>query len=140
EKTLSEIVRRHEVLRTTFQFINRSPMQVVSPAEDLSLAITDLTDFPEPEREIELARRIDEEARQPFHLEQGHALRMSLVRMNEAEHVVLFTMHHIVADGWSMGVLVNEIVTLYAAFSEGRRPPLEDLSIQYADFAVWQRR
>src|SRR5262249_37580033 len=80
EQTLSEIVRRHEVLRTSFQFINRGPMQVVSPAEDLSLAVTDLSNFTESERELEVARRIAEDARRPFNLEQEHALRMSVVR------------------------------------------------------------
>jgi amino acid adenylation domain-containing protein len=139
EKTLSEIVRRHEVLRTSFQFINGRPAQVVSPAEDLSLPLTDLNVFAEAEREGEVERLIAEEAHRPLKLERGSALRMSLVRLNEAEHVVLFTMHHIVADGWSLGVLVREVAALYEAFSEGRPSPLEELPIQYADFAVWQR-
>ena len=139
DRTLSEIVRRHEVLRTTFQFINRGPVQVISPAGDLSLPVTDLNDLTEIEREIEIERLIAAEARRSFRLEEGPALRMSLVRMNEVDHVVLFTLHHIVADGWSMGVLVREVAALYEAFCKGQPSPLKELPVQYADFALWQR-
>jgi alpha-ketoglutarate-dependent taurine dioxygenase len=139
EQTLSEIVRRHEVLRTTFQFINRGPVQVISPAGDLSLPITDLNDLTERAREIEIERLIAAEARRSFRLEEGPALRMSLVRLSVVDHVVLFTLHHIVADGWSMGVLVREVAALYEAFCEGKPSPLKELPVQYADFALWQR-
>ena len=139
ERTLNEIVRRHEVLRTTFATVNREPVQVISPARMLSLPVIDLQDLPQTRREAEAMRLATEEARRPFDLTRGPLLRGSLLRLDQEEHIVLLTMHHIVSDGWSMGVLVAEIGAIYEAFSTGQPSPLPELPIQYADFAVWQR-
>ena len=138
-ETLSEIVRRHEVLRTTFAIVDDEPAQVVAPHAPLALPVTDLSARPPAQREQEARRLATEEARKPFNLSTGPLLRASLLKLDEDDHVLLVTMHHIVSDGWSMGVLINEIATLYAAFTAGRPAPLADLPIQYADYAVWQR-
>ncbi|HEX8189579.1 MAG TPA: amino acid adenylation domain-containing protein, partial [Pyrinomonadaceae bacterium] len=138
-RTLQEIVRRHEALRTTFRMRKGGPVQVVAPALEAELPVVELGRLPEAEREAEAARLAAEEARQPFDLERGPLLRAKLLRLDEESHVALFTMHHIVADGWSVGVLVREVGALYEAFSKGDAPALAELPIQYADYAVWQR-
>jgi len=139
ERSLNEIVRRHEPLRTTFETVRGKPVQVIAPELILPLPVVDLTDLPEAEREVEAQRRAQEEVRQPFDLAEGPLLRAQLLKLDEEDHVALLTMHHIVSDGWSMGVLVREIAALYGAFSAGKPSPLPDLPIQYADFAHWQR-
>lgn len=131
--TLNEIVQRHEILRTTFHIVDGHPAQVISPVAELSFEIRDLstnpsTDYTEYLRNL----RLD--------LTQGPLLRATLLRLAETEHVLLLSMHHIVADGWSMGVLVQEVAALYPAFVEAKPTPLAELPIQYADFAVWQRQ
>ncbi|HWW76696.1 MAG TPA: condensation domain-containing protein, partial [Pyrinomonadaceae bacterium] len=138
--TCDEIVRRHEALRTTFAAVDGRPVQVIHPPAPVPLPIIDLSDLPAEEWPAQSERLAEEEARRPFDLEGGPLLRVVLVRLSEREHVVLFTTHHIVADGWSMGVYVHELVTLYAAYMEGRPSPLPELAVQYADYAVWQRR
>ena len=140
ERTVNEIVRRHEVLRTTYRMIDAGPVQAVSPFKATRIPLVDLTHHSETERELETKRLIDEEARQPFNLTTGPMFRVTLLQLDQQEHVLLFTMHHIASDMWSTGVLVREVSMLYEAFSEGRPSPLEELSIQYADFAVWQRK
>ncbi|HEV7474842.1 MAG TPA: amino acid adenylation domain-containing protein [Pyrinomonadaceae bacterium] len=139
EASLNEIVRRHEALRTTFTTIEGQPMQVIAPQLPLNLSVMDLSGLPLDERAVE-ARRVREEALRPFDLERGPLVRASLVRLDENEHLLLLTMHHIVSDGWSLGVLFNELATLYEGFVAGQSPSLPELTIQYADFAVWQRR
>ncbi|HEU4507241.1 MAG TPA: amino acid adenylation domain-containing protein [Pyrinomonadaceae bacterium] len=139
ERTINEITRRHESLRTTFAIVDEQPVQVISPPRPTKLLIRDISDLPEPERETEALRLMKEEAQQPFNLSQGPLLRVSLLKLNDAEHVLLMTMHHIVSDGWSIGVLITEMKTLYAAFSAGRQSPLPELPVQYADFAQAQR-
>ena len=139
EQTLTEIVRRHEALRTVFRIKNNQPLQVVMPAAPVTLPITDLSALPDEEREAEARRLATAEAQRPFDLANGPLLRASLLRLSETEHVVLFNMHHIVADGWSMGVLVREVVSLYPAFISRQPSPLPELPIQYADYAHWQR-
>ncbi|MCA1612829.1 MAG: amino acid adenylation domain-containing protein [Acidobacteria bacterium] len=139
ERTLDEIVGRHEVLRTTLATVDGSPVQVVSPPRPSRIHVVDLSGMPEGEREAEARRRATEEARQPFDLSAGPLLRSALLRLGGDEHVLLFTMHHIVSDGWSMGILIREVATLYGAFTTDRPSPLPELPIQYADFAVWQR-
>ncbi|HYO62151.1 MAG TPA: condensation domain-containing protein, partial [Pyrinomonadaceae bacterium] len=134
-----EIVRRHEVLRTTFALIEGEPVQVVHEARPVSLTVADLRHLPEAEREAEAVRLVKEEAALPFDLSAGPLVRASLVRLSEQEHVCLLTMHHIVSDGWSMGVLIKEVAALYAAYAKGEESPLPELTVQYADFAVWQR-
>lgn len=138
-RCFNEIVRRHEVLRTTFKAIAGRPVQISHSALLLPLPIVDLDALPQEQRDSEVVRLAAEEQLKPFDLEKGPVLRTTLLRLGERQHVVFFTMHHIVSDGWSAGVLVREVAALYPAFSEGKPSPLPDLSIQYADFAHWQR-
>jgi amino acid adenylation domain-containing protein len=139
EGSLNEIVRRHEALRTTFTTIDSQPMQVIAPQLPLTMSVLDLSRLPIDERAVE-ARRLREEALRPFDLERGPLVRASLLRLAEDEHLLLLTMHHIVSDGWSLGVLIHEMATLYEGFVAGQTPSLPELPIQYADFAVWQRQ
>ncbi|HEX6046470.1 MAG TPA: amino acid adenylation domain-containing protein, partial [Pyrinomonadaceae bacterium] len=139
EQTINEITRRHEALRTTFAVVDEQPVQVISPARPAALLVHDISDLPQPEREQEALRLIKEEGQRPFNLSQGPLLRVSLLKLDEEEHVLLMTMHHIVSDGWSTGVLIREMTTLYAAFSAGQTSPLPELPIQYPDFALAQR-
>jgi amino acid adenylation domain-containing protein/FkbM family methyltransferase len=139
QQTLTEIVRRHEVLRTTFQVIDGEAMQVIGVAGPVQLPEIDLSALDDTQRESEVSRLAQEEANQPFDLAHGPLLRLRLLRDQPDEHVVLVTLHHIISDGWSMGVLINEVATLYRAYYEELESPLPELDIQYADFAVWQR-
>ncbi|HEY3568484.1 MAG TPA: amino acid adenylation domain-containing protein [Thermoanaerobaculia bacterium] len=137
---LGEIARRHEVLRTTFRVVaGKQVAQVVAPPAPWHLPLVDLSALPAARREREAGRLADEEAARPFHLARGPLLRATLLRLAPAEQALLLNMHHIVSDGWSMGVLVREITELYAAAVAGAPSPLPELAIQYADFAVWQR-
>ena len=133
------MVQRHEVLRTTFATVEGRPVQVIAPSLTVPLPIVDLSDFPEDEREAQTQQFAQDEARQPFSLAQGSLIRAHLLRLAEQEHVLLLTLHHIVSDGWSLGVLVREVVLLYRAFCDNQPSPLLELPIQYADFAHWQR-
>jgi len=140
ERTLTEIVRRHETLRTTLTEIEGQAVQVIGEPYAVSLAVTDLSGFPESEREIEAQRLTQAEAQRPFNLEQSPLMRASLLRLSAQDHIVLLTMHHVISDGWSMGVLIREVATLYEAFKRGvEESPLAELPIQYADYAAWQR-
>ncbi len=137
ERTLTEIVRRHEALRTTFAISDGEPVQVIGVATSVSLAVTDLSEH--EDREVEALRYVRNEAQTPFDLAAGPLLRASLLRLSAEDHIVMLTMHHIVSDGWSMGVLVQEVVTLYRAYTQGEESSLPELKIQYADYAAWQR-
>ncbi|WP_255496383.1 condensation domain-containing protein, partial [Candidatus Nitrosotalea sp. FS] len=141
ERSLQEMVRRHEVLRTGFVVMEGKPRQVIQPAGEvkMELPVVDVRHLRGEEREEEVRRRMGEEARRPFVLEQGGLLRSVLLRVGEEEHVGMFTLHHIISDGWSLGVLVGELSELYAAEVEGRKAELGELGIQYGDYAVWQR-
>ncbi|NKI72837.1 condensation protein, partial [Collimonas pratensis] len=134
-KTLNEIVRRHEVLRTSFVLEDAVPSQVISPALELVFDLIDLSELPHGEREARAQWLICEEAQRPFDLETGPLIRAELLRLGETEHIVLLTLHHIVSDGWSMGILVKEVAALYSAFVQDKPSPLPELMIQYADFA-----
>lgn len=138
EQSFNEIVRRHEIFRTTFTLVEGQPVQVIAPNLTLVLPIVDLGEFPDTEREV--LRLSTEEARWSFNLVEGPLLRCNLLRLEKAEHVLLCTMHHIISDAWSKSILVHELVTLYEAFSRGKPSSLPELPIQYADFAVWQRQ
>jgi non-ribosomal peptide synthetase component F/acyl carrier protein len=140
ERTLSELIRRHEVLRTTFTSIDGEPVQVIGEAKEVTLPIFDLQEFAESDREEEVVRLVAEEAQRPFDLSRGPLLRTSLLRLSEREHVVLMTIHHIISDGWSMGVLIGEVRALYEAYTRGAESPLPELPVQYADYAAWQRQ
>ncbi len=140
EQTLQEIITRHEVLRTTFATVDSRPVQTISPPAPPAVTKLDLSDWPEHEREQEVRRQAFEEATRPFDLAHGPLLRATLLRLGDLEHVVLFTMHHIASDEWSMEILVREVATLYESFLEGQPSPLPELPIQYADYATWQQR
>jgi amino acid adenylation domain-containing protein len=140
EQSLGEVIRRHEALRTTFATVAGEPVQVISEAGPYSLAIEDFTQLPEAERESKWRALAGEEARQAFDLQSGPLLRVRLLRLGESDHVLLYTMHHIISDGWSMGVLIRELTTLYEAYARGEESSLAELSIQYADYAQWQRQ
>ncbi|HVK94673.1 MAG TPA: amino acid adenylation domain-containing protein, partial [Noviherbaspirillum sp.] len=138
--TLNEIVRRHEVLRTTFTSADGTPVQIIAPAVELALPITDLGNLPHSERETQAQCLVQKEAQTHFDLATGPLIRAGLLRLAPDEHILVLTVHHIVSDGWSMGILVHEIATLYAAYVQGLPSPLPALTIQYADFAHWQRQ
>ncbi len=142
--TFTEVVRRHEVLRTTYSAAAGEPVQVVAEPAAFALPLVDLQGLPRPEGIGEETRRLAAaEARRPFDLGDprgGPMLRAALLRVEAERHIVLLTMHHIASDGWSLGVLVREVGALYAAFAAGRPSPLPELPVQYADFAAWQRR
>ncbi len=140
ERSFNEIVRRHDALRTTFQASKQGPRQLVSPWTPFSLPLTDLSKLTEVEKEAELKRRQEMHARHNFDLARGPLMIVSLLRLGEEEHVALITMHHIISDGWSAGVLLHEVTSLYEAFNMDRPSPLGELPIQYPDFALWQRR
>ncbi|HKV09554.1 MAG TPA: amino acid adenylation domain-containing protein, partial [Thermoanaerobaculia bacterium] len=136
---LSEIVRRHEVLRTRFAVAGGEAVSRVSPAVPVTLPVVDLGALPEGAREQELGRRIAEEAARPFDLARDSMLRAALLRLGPEEHGLLVTLHHIASDGWSRGILVRELAALYTALAAGRPSPLPELAIQYGDYAAWQR-
>ncbi len=132
ERALGEIVRRHEILRTTFHEAGGAPVQVIHPAAPLRLAA-------EPTDEAGLEARLRAEAARPFELAAGPLFRAKLLRLDEDEHVLLLAMHHIVSDGWSLGVFARELSALYAAYLRGEQSALAEPEVQYADYAVWQR-
>jgi amino acid adenylation domain-containing protein len=142
ERSLAELVRRHEALRTTFAVVEENPVQVIGAptAVDAQLPVEDLSGLPQAEREAGALRRAREEAKRPFDLERGPLWKARLLRLDEEEHVLLLTKHHIVSDAWSMGLIRRELAALYEAFSNGRPSPLPELPIQYADYALWQRQ
>ncbi|HEV2799878.1 MAG TPA: condensation domain-containing protein [Pyrinomonadaceae bacterium] len=139
ERAVNEVVRRHESLRTTFEAHAGAGVQVIHPPQPLALDVMQLSHLPEAERVTEARRLALEEARRPFDLQRGPLARVSLLKLADDEHVLLCTMHHIISDGWSLSVLVKEVATLYAAYVEGEESPLEELPVQYADYARWQR-
>jgi amino acid adenylation domain-containing protein len=139
ERALGEVVRRHDALRTVFAEVDDSPVQVVAPFSGFALPVEDLSALSEADREAALRRRAGEEARRPFDLAAGPLFRAALLRLGEEDHVLLLSMHHVVSDGWSTGVLFRELSALYGAYLEGRESPLPELAVQYADYAVWQR-
>ncbi|HEY7767794.1 non-ribosomal peptide synthase/polyketide synthase [Longimicrobium sp.] len=139
ERALGEIVRRHEALRTTFADRDGSPVQVIAPFAGFALSIDDLSHLADADREAEVRRRAGEEARRLFDLSVGPLFRAVLLRLDAQDHLLLVSMHHIVSDGWSMGVLLRELSALYEAYREGRASPLAELPVQYADYAAWQR-
>ncbi|HEV2150667.1 MAG TPA: amino acid adenylation domain-containing protein, partial [Longimicrobiaceae bacterium] len=136
-RSLDALVRRHEALRTVFGERDGGPVQVVLPPAPVPVPVVDLRAYPDPAREAE--RLAGEESLRPFDLATGPLLRTLLLRLGEQDHVLCFTLHHIVSDGWSMDVMVHEVSALYAAFAAGREPALPDLPVQYADYAAWQR-
>ncbi|HEV3051066.1 MAG TPA: condensation domain-containing protein, partial [Longimicrobium sp.] len=139
ERCLGEIVRRHEALRTTFGEVDGSPVQVIAPFGGFVLPVEDLSGLGDADREAAVARRVGEEARRAFDLSTGPLFRTVLLRLGAQDHVLLVSVHHIVSDGLSLGVLYRELSALYEAYREGRTSPLPELAVQYADYAAWQR-
>ncbi|MFL5384881.1 MAG: amino acid adenylation domain-containing protein, partial [Longimicrobiaceae bacterium] len=138
ERALDALRARHETLRTTFAEREGGPVQRIHPPLPVPLPVDDLSSLPEEAREAEVRRRVDADANTGFDLEAGPVFRARLLRLAEDEHVLLLCMHHVVTDGWSLGVLQRELGALYAAFARGRSDPLPPLPLQYADFALWQ--
>jgi len=139
ERALAEIARRHEALRTVFTLRGAAPVQEVLPAAARVLVTEALPAAAPGEREAALRARVAEEANAPFDLAAAPGFRARLLRVDAGEHVLVVTLHHIVGDGWSTGVLYRELAALYGAFSRGEPSPLPELPIQYADWAAWQR-
>ncbi|HSU14720.1 MAG TPA: amino acid adenylation domain-containing protein [Longimicrobium sp.] len=135
---LDAVVARHETLRTTFAERDGVPVQIVHPPAPFPLATLDLSHLPGEEREAELMRRGNEDARAGFDVVAGPVFRVTLVRLGEEEHALFVAMHHLVTDGWSLGVLARDLGAAYAALREGRAPDLPPLPVQYADFAAWE--
>ncbi|MEW6736516.1 MAG: SDR family NAD(P)-dependent oxidoreductase, partial [Acidobacteriota bacterium] len=140
ELTLSEIIRRHESLRTSFPTVNGQVSQSVSAPQPISLRIIDLSTLNDDKRESQALDIAVKEANRPFNLAQGPLFRSMLLRLYAQQHVLLVVMHHIITDGWSMGIFIRELTVLYKAFSTGNPSPLQELPIQYVDYAVWQRQ
>jgi amino acid adenylation domain-containing protein/non-ribosomal peptide synthase protein (TIGR01720 family) len=139
ERSLDALLERHEILRTSFVAVDGEPRQVVAPRAGLPLPVIDLRGREEAEREAEFRRISSDESRRPFDLTSGLLLRARLLRLGESEHVLLLTTHHIASDAWSMNILLADLAALYEAFTQGRPSPLEELPLQYADYAHWQR-
>ncbi|MEH2178695.1 amino acid adenylation domain-containing protein [Nostoc sp.] len=140
EQSFNEIVRHHEVLRTRFVAVDGQPFQVVEPTLTLPLPIVDLRSLPETEREAKVQNLAQQEANQAFDLAKDALLRLVLLQLGETEHILLLTMHHIISDAWSVGILIREIGELYKAFCAKKPLSLPELPLQYADFAIWQRQ
>jgi amino acid adenylation domain-containing protein len=138
KRALDAIVRRHEVLRTCFTLVNHHPRQVVLPPGPVTMPVHDLQEHPPERREDEARRLAEAEARRPFNIPRGPHFRASLLRLGPSNHILLLTLHHIVSDGWSTGVLLRELTEIYQAEIRGQPSSLADLPIQYADFARWQ--
>ncbi|MBD1933118.1 MULTISPECIES: non-ribosomal peptide synthetase [Cyanophyceae] len=141
EQTFSEIVRRHEALRTTFKVLDGQPVQAIEPNLSIPLSVVDLRQFPECDREPQAQQLLAAEFERPFDLSSGPLLRIMLFQLSETEHILLLNMHHIICDDWSIGVLIGELGTLYTAFTNVTyvSTSLPELPLQYPDFAEWQR-
>jgi hypothetical protein len=140
EQSLNAIIQRHETLRTTFTISAGQPVQVIAPTLHLPLEIDDLRTLPEARREAAAQQLIRAEVLYPFDLEKGPLLQMRLLRLGEQEYILLLTMHHIISDGWSRGVLFHELTVLYEALSQDQPSPLPELPMQYGHYAHWQRQ
>ncbi|QRK08315.1 amino acid adenylation domain-containing protein [Archangium violaceum] len=140
ERCLTEIVRRHESLRTVFPMVEGAARQVIAPPTPVHLPVVELRALPESEREAEAERLAAAEAQRPFDLARGPLLRLTLLRLEERSHLLLVTMHHIISDAWSLGLFLRELISLYEAFSAGKPSPLPEQGLHYADFAAWQRQ
>ncbi|MBE9188793.1 amino acid adenylation domain-containing protein [Gloeocapsopsis crepidinum LEGE 06123] len=139
ERSFNEIIRRHAALRTTFKTVDGQPVQVIAAQVKLTLPVVDLQFVPQEERDRLIQKLATAEAQRPFNLSSDLLLRVTLLQFHANEFILLLTMHHIVADGWSLGILVRELACFYSAFVQEETPTLPALPIQYADFACWQR-
>src|SRR5437667_9364509 len=139
KNALDMVVARHDALRTTFGIVDGSPKQVVAKSLALDMSIIDLLEVPQPDRDAEGQRLLRDEAGRPFDLSQGSLIRSVLLRLGEREHILLVTTHHIVTDGWSVGIFQRELSALYQALVDGQPSPLPELPIQYTEYSIWQR-
>ncbi len=140
EQSLHEIIVRHEALRTNFVIVDGQSTQIIHSQTNWTLSIIDWQHLPLGEQEIASQQLVQQQAIQPFDLASEPLIRATLIVLSETEQVLSVCMHHIVSDGWSMGVFVQELAALYNAYSQGQPSPLAPLPIQYADFAIWQRQ
>ncbi|MEM9274070.1 MAG: SDR family NAD(P)-dependent oxidoreductase [Cyanobacteria bacterium P01_F01_bin.143] len=138
-KTLSEIVKRHEILRTTFSIVDSKPVMEINSPENITLNLSDLTNIPNQQQSKELARIKELELNQKFDLVDKALFRVKLIKLDDQKYLLICTMHHLVGDVWSFGLLAKEITTIYTAFAQGKLSPLKNLPVQYADFAQWQQ-
>ncbi len=139
DKTLTEIHRRHESLRTTFTVVDEQPRQIIHPPAPYHLSVESLESLPPAKKEAAIRDAAETEREKPFDLETGPLLVCRLLCLSQDDHVMLLNMHHIVSDGWSIGLLLKELTVIYEAFCQGKESPLPDPRIQYADYALWQR-
>ncbi|MFB2837774.1 amino acid adenylation domain-containing protein, partial [Floridanema evergladense] len=139
EQSINKIIDRHEILRTNFQILDEAPIQVIAENLTLNIPVLDLTGIPEIEKENTIQQLVKTEVSQPFDLPNSPLIRVTLLKLTELEHILLLTIHHIIFDGWSFGIFMQELATIYSAFCNNVSPKLPELPIQYADFAVWQK-
>jgi hypothetical protein len=140
EKALETLTRRHDMLRARFDLIDDQPQQIIEPEVPLHLPIEDLSALPADERDAVLGQALNEEVQQPFDLAGGVSVRYKLFKLDEANHILCVTLHHIITDAWSLGVYVSELNTLYKAYRNGQQgDPLAPLQVEYSDYAKWQR-
>jgi len=138
--TIDAICRRHEAFRTTFVMTGEGPIQIISPFQSPHWTEVDLTQLPHEQRQQQAARLVEQEASQPFDLEKGPLARFLLIAIEPEDHVLVLTMHHIIGDQWSFGIIGHEFAVFYNAFCCGEIPAIKPVPLQYADYAVWQRR
>ncbi|NCS15837.1 MAG: amino acid adenylation domain-containing protein, partial [Microcystis aeruginosa G13-12] len=139
EKSLQKIIQRHESLRTNFATVEGNPVQVIKPESNWQLTLVNGKDSPKYREDQEIKKWLEIHSHQPFDLANDYLIRATLLKLSDTEHFLLICLHHIVSDGWSMGVFIQELTTLYNAYTKGLEPLLPELPIQYADFAIWQR-
>ena len=140
ERTFTEIIRRHEILRTTFPIVNGQPVQRIKPPYEFNIPVLDWSRMEKIKQEQKVTEFLSEEDRRPFDFEKGPLLRVTILKLKEEEHLFVLTEHHLVHDGWTQGVLLREFIIIFSAYAEGKEHGLPQLSIQYADFALWQRK
>jgi hypothetical protein len=140
EQTFSEIIRRHEILRTVFRAVNSEPVQLIQPPARFTLPLVDLTSLPQEQAEREASRVAQEEVVRGFDVENGPLVRPILFRLNSHEHIIVCTMNHLVGDGQSFEVVIVELSQIYSTFRQGQPSPLPELTVQYVDYAAWQRK
>ncbi|MGD9899867.1 MAG: amino acid adenylation domain-containing protein [Calditrichaceae bacterium] len=139
EKSVQTIISRHESLRTIFKTIDGKPEQIILPKNDFKLKMVDLSSINEPGKSKQAGDLATKEAKKPFDLTSGPLFGMLIIKLSDESHLAVFTLHHIIADGWSVSLLIDEIAACYEAYTSGREPSLSDLPVQYADFATWQQ-
>ncbi|MBH8563709.1 acyltransferase domain-containing protein [Nostoc sp. CENA67] len=140
ERSFNELVHRHAALRTTFDIAAEQPTQIIHPTMNLPLSVVDLRSLFQPDQQMVVQQLSDQEAQQPFDIAKGPLVRTTLLRLLENQHILLITMHHLITDGTSMVIFLQELAAVYQAFSQGKPSPLPELPMQYADFVVWQRQ